>query len=113
MEGATLGNAPEHRGAVPHRRPADSLHGRCHNLCHYAAASLPVIGVAKVYWPSSEYVPFSLDGSGRAMSVLVFLLTRLESSPCSGVALAHRYTAALHYWLGRRCYPRCAFPNSV
>src|SRR5258708_1716056 len=33
LEGATLGNTLEHRGAVPHRRPADSFYGRCHLLC--------------------------------------------------------------------------------
>ena len=81
MEGATLGNTIEHLSAVPHRRPTDSLHGRCHLLCLLCRSFIAVIGVAKVYWPSNEAsAVFMWMAAATLLSVpWFFCWTRLES----------------------------------
>ena len=83
------------------------------SFAYYAAASLPVIGVAKAYWPSSEAsAVFMWMAAAALLSVpWFFCWTRLESLrpwTCGHRGGAHRRAAALHHRLGvavavRRC----------
>ena len=75
------------------------------SFAYYAAASLPVIGVAKAYWPSSEAsAVFMWIAAAALLSVpWFFCWTRLESLrpwTCGHRGSAHRRAAALHHRLG-------------
>ncbi len=83
------------------------------SFAYYAAASLPVIAVAKAYWPSSEAgaVFMWLAAAGTSVRALGSLLdaTGVASAVDRGHrGGAHRRAAALHHRLGvavavRRC----------
>src|SRR5258708_32487280 len=89
------------------------------SFAYYAAASLPVIGVAKAYWPSSEVSAiFMWTAAAAILSVpWFFCWTRLESLRPWTSAIAVALTAVpplcIIGWASPLLSAGVLFPNSA